>query len=258
MPGCQADDAVGGKACHHQGHEAESQDVVFPVAANVFGENFQGKGPDNRSCERTHTADYRHGEHQELLVEGRDLGRDEQEVVAVEAPCHPRQRARDGEGQHPHAHDIDPQGRRGALVILDGPKIEADIRVDELIEDDQGQQSTAQHDEEVDGLGVDGDQPRHLEPHGPPCYLVFIGDDDAQDFRKPQGGERKVDTTHAQAEHPHPEAEQRCHDGADPDPQPGIDPEFGCQDPRGVGPDPGKGGVGEGDLAGIARQQVPA
>ncbi len=135
-----ANQSFGGEASHDQGHQSERQHMVLAVSPNVFRQNFKAEGTDDGPREGSQSADDRHGKHQKLLVEGWDMGGDQQQVVPVKGAGHARQSAGYGEGQQPHPHHIHTEGRRGALVIEHRPEIQTGIGMDQPVDDTEGQQ----------------------------------------------------------------------------------------------------------------------
>ena len=114
-----------------------------------------------------------------------------------------------------------------------------------------------EQDVKIPPLGIFRDQPRDLESHGAAGDVVFVGDDDPEDFGETQGREGQVDAAHPQAQRADPESRQSGDERPDRHTDPRVHPELGRKNSRRVGADSGEGGVGERDLPGVARQEVP-
>ena len=110
--------------------------------------------------------------------------------MSVKTPgetCHGTGNGKGGEADLNH---IDTDGAGGLLVILDGPEIEPKIGLNHAVDHEQDQNRGSQHNIIIGDFGIFRRQTRYLQSHGSPGYFIFVRDDDVQDLRESQGGER--------------------------------------------------------------------
>ena len=94
------------------------------------------------------------------------------------------------------------------------------------------------------------------EARGTAGEWLGLVQNDVDDDAEAQGGHGQIITPELQGRDADEQGGAARDDQAGQQRQPGVDPVSGGEDAGGIGPQPEKGGVAQGDLAGVAQQQV--
>jgi hypothetical protein len=178
--------------------------------------------------------------------------------VPLEAARHRREHRRDHERDALPLEGVDAHDGGGLLVVADRAEIGPDARMDDPPRGEQGGQREREKEVVVGRRARRPEEQRRLESEIAAGDLVLDGDEEAHRLGERPGSQRQVDGAHAQAER----AQAIAQDGGGHHPcrdarQDGH-VEVEAQERRRVGAYPREGVVGQRELSGVAREEIPA
>src|SRR6266545_3540114 len=259
--GAEQDEAqVGDDVQHGPRREQEPAEYLHQVADGDGQQGDEDRAEDGAE-HRTEAADDDHGQivdghgDLELLVVG------DAQIVRVEHARHAGIEGRDGEGEQFVAEDVDADDLRGDVVVADGDERAAGAAPHEIHGTDDGEHHEEHQEEVHPALGRDlvaeesraRDLDRGLDAAADPRHVIDGPLDDELAGERGDGEIEPLDPERGDAHHrPYGRGHQASEWEGEPERKAQPDHEVG----GGVGAHRHEGAVPDGDLAGIAGQDV--
>jgi len=249
---------IASEASHRDHEEREQHHPDLAPAPEELGEDLDEDRAQDRSEEGPQTADDHHDDDGGHLVKLHGRGRQEPDVVPLEAAGDGGEDGGDDEGHALPLECVHPHGGRRLLVVPDRAHEHPDPGMDDLPRGERGGEGEAEEEVVVRRRPRRPEEERRPQAQVTARDLVLDGDEEPDRLGEGPRRQREVDRPHAEAQAAQDVAEPRREHGAGDDPHEHGHARVLDQQRRGVGADAGEGVVRERELAGIAGEQVPA
>src|SRR5881628_269363 len=191
-----------------------------------------------------------------LFVHFLQFGAGELEEVDEQRPSEATAGAGDGEGERLVANDVHAASDRAHLVVADGQQEQADAAAQQQHEQHLVRREHAEEEIEDRHLRA-AEDPQHAQSEVAPRPLDGVGDDETQDLRERQRGERQVRAAQPERDSPQSKSHRRRDQRRGGHTDPRAEPRVVIQQPGRVGADHGEGRWRHREEPGDASQQVP-
>src|SRR5579862_4826871 len=248
-----------GESDHDDQHgNAEEQRAETAGSLQLIGQDLQGHGGDQRTDDAAEAADRAHSQHERHLGDASEAG--------TKKACIVRGKGAGGTGpggavaedrDFPEAR-VDADRTRRLLVQADRREIAAGAAAQQqpLRKQQQRGQPEAQEVEFLD-LG-DLEQGRNDQSAGAARDLLLSVENDLDDAHQGEGRHHEIDAADSDADHAQDAAGKARRQGADDHARGDGQAEMQDDERRDIAADGGKPDVTERELAGEARQEIPA